>query len=37
MEQQLIVEQIQDFKDNNPKQICYLFFSEMWEPRQAKN
>ncbi len=31
MEQQLKLEQIQDFKGKYPKQLWYLFFSEMWE------
>jgi POT family proton-dependent oligopeptide transporter len=31
MEQQLTLEQIQDFKGKYPKQLWYLFFSEMWE------
>ena len=25
------IEQIQDFKGKYPKQLWYLFFSEMWE------
>jgi len=29
--QALTIEQIQDFKGSYPKQIWYLFFSEMWE------
>jgi len=33
MEQQLTLEQIQDFKGNYPKQLRYFFFSEMWELR----
>jgi len=37
MEQQLTLEQIQNFKGYYPKQLWYLFFSEMWAPRQAKN
>jgi POT family proton-dependent oligopeptide transporter len=31
MEQQLTLEQIQDFKGKYPKQLWSLFFSEMWE------
>lgn len=31
MENQLTLEQIQDFKGKYPKQLWYLFFSEMWE------
>ena len=31
MEEQLTLEQIQDFKGKYPKQLWYLFFSEMWE------
>lgn len=31
MEKQVITEDIQDFKGNYPKQLWYLFFSEMWE------
>jgi len=31
MANQLTVEQIQDFKGKYPKQLWYLFFSEMWE------
>ena len=31
MEQQLALNQIQDFKGKYPKQLWYLFFSEMWE------
>ncbi|MGZ4118168.1 MAG: POT-type proton-dependent oligopeptide transporter, partial [Bacteroidia bacterium] len=31
MEQELTLEQIQDFKGKYPKQLWYLFFSEMWE------
>lgn len=31
MEQNLTLEQIQDFKGKYPKQLWYLFFSEMWE------
>src|SRR6478609_9264571 len=31
MEQNLSLEQIQDFKGKYPKQLWYLFFSEMWE------
>ena len=31
MEQHLTVDQIQDFKGKYPKQLWYLFFSEMWE------
>lgn len=31
MNQDLTLEQIQDFKGKYPKQIWYLFLSEMWE------
>jgi POT family proton-dependent oligopeptide transporter len=31
MEQNLTIEQIQNFKGKYPKQLWYLFFSEMWE------
>lgn len=31
MEQYLTIEQIRDFKGKYPKQLWYLFFSEMWE------
>ena len=31
MEQQTTLDQIQDFKGKYPKQLWYLFFSEMWE------
>lgn len=31
MQQQLSLEQIQNFKGKYPKQLWYLFFSEMWE------
>lgn len=31
MEQNLTLEEIQDFKGKFPKQLWYLFFSEMWE------
>ena len=31
MEQNLTVDQIQNFKGKYPKQLWYLFFSEMWE------
>jgi len=35
------IEQIQDFKGKYPKQLWYLFFSEMWERfcflRNARN
>ena len=31
MEQKLTIEQIQNFKGKYPKQLWYLFFSEMWE------
>jgi proton-dependent oligopeptide transporter, POT family len=31
MEQNLSIEQIQNFKGKYPKQLWYLFFSEMWE------
>ena len=31
MEKNLTIEQIQDFKGKYPKQLWYLFFSEMWE------
>ena len=31
MEQNLSLEQIQNFKGKYPKQLWYLFFSEMWE------
>lgn len=31
MEKQLSLEEIQDFKGKYPKQLWYLFFSEMWE------
>src|SRR5690242_599767 len=31
MQAQLTLEQIQDFKGKYPKQLWYLFFSEMWE------
>jgi len=31
MEKNLTLEQIQDFKGKYPKQLWYLFFSEMWE------
>jgi POT family proton-dependent oligopeptide transporter len=31
MEKQITLEQIQDFKGKYPKQLWYLFFSEMWE------
>jgi len=31
MEQNLTIEQIQSFKGKYPKQLWYLFFSEMWE------
>lgn len=31
MEQNLTLEQIQNFKGKYPKQLWYLFFSEMWE------
>ncbi len=31
MEQTLTIEQIQNFKGKYPKQLWYLFFSEMWE------
>jgi POT family proton-dependent oligopeptide transporter len=31
VEQELTLEQIQDFKGKYPKQLWYLFFSEMWE------
>jgi proton-dependent oligopeptide transporter, POT family len=31
MEARLTLEQIQDFKGKYPKQLWYLFFSEMWE------
>jgi POT family proton-dependent oligopeptide transporter len=31
MEKQQTLEQIQDFKGKYPKQLWYLFFSEMWE------
>ena len=31
MEEQITLEQIQDFKGKYPKQLWYLFFSEMWE------
>ena len=31
MEQALTIEQIQNFKGKYPKQLWYLFFSEMWE------
>ena len=31
MTDQLTIEQIQDFKGKYPKQLWYLFFSEMWE------
>ena len=31
MNQNLTIEQIQDFKGKYPKQLWYLFFSEMWE------
>jgi POT family proton-dependent oligopeptide transporter len=31
MEQQITIEQIQNFKGKYPKQLWYLFFSEMWE------
>ncbi|MFY9308032.1 MAG: peptide MFS transporter [Bacteroidia bacterium] len=31
MEKQLTLEEIQDFKGKYPKQLWYLFFSEMWE------
>jgi POT family proton-dependent oligopeptide transporter len=31
MEQNVTIDQIQDFKGKYPKQLWYLFFSEMWE------
>ncbi len=31
MENQITIEQIQNFKGKYPKQLWYLFFSEMWE------
>jgi len=31
MERQLTIEEIQNFKGKYPKQLWYLFFSEMWE------
>lgn len=31
MEQQITIDQIQSFKGKYPKQLWYLFFSEMWE------
>jgi POT family proton-dependent oligopeptide transporter len=31
MEQKLTIEEIQNFKGKYPKQLWYLFFSEMWE------
>ncbi|MBM6498713.1 peptide MFS transporter [Flavobacterium macrobrachii] len=31
MEKNLTIDQIQDFKGKYPKQLWYLFFSEMWE------
>ena len=31
MQDQLTLEQIQDFKGKYPKQLWYLFLSEMWE------
>jgi len=31
MQKQLTLDQIQDFKGKYPKQLWYLFFSEMWE------
>lgn len=31
MEQQITLDQIQNFKGKYPKQLWYLFFSEMWE------
>ena len=31
MEKNLTIEEIQDFKGKYPKQLWYLFFSEMWE------
>ena len=31
MQKELTLEQIQDFKGKYPKQLWYLFFSEMWE------
>ncbi|HTL80652.1 MAG TPA: peptide MFS transporter [Bacteroidia bacterium] len=31
MQQELTLEEIQDFKGKYPKQLWYLFFSEMWE------
>ncbi len=31
MEKQVTLEEIQDFKGKYPKQLWYLFFSEMWE------
>lgn len=31
MEQQITIDQIQNFKGKYPKQLWYLFFSEMWE------
>ena len=31
MQEQLTIEQIQNFKGKYPRQLWYLFFSEMWE------
>ena len=31
MEKEITLEQIQNFKGKYPKQLWYLFFSEMWE------
>jgi len=31
MESNITLEQIQNFKGKYPKQLWYLFFSEMWE------
>ena len=31
MERDLTIEKIQNFKGKYPKQLWYLFFSEMWE------
>jgi POT family proton-dependent oligopeptide transporter len=31
MAQDLTIDQIQNFKGKYPKQLWYLFFSEMWE------
>ena len=31
MEKNLTIQEIQNFKGKYPKQLWYLFFSEMWE------